>query len=492
MTDAHAIARLHTRCRVGARGVGRARALRDALVDGQLEAALAAFAPEELVVVRRVAAPVSVADHHTDWHAARLWAEAIVAAVRATLLAGDPSQVARFRRRVDALAALLAVVAVRDATRDWAWRRLDLLPAGVSAADAAAVACAWRAILPDAGEAVALLRLLAARGALPLVASSPGADLLTEIADACLGAVAAGTLPVDVLATAAGAADAIGPEPAPRPALVAAARDFAWIETAALGDDRTRLWRLISAVVARPAGFRRPGVEAATCALREWCAALRVAAPDRQPPTRGDEVPAPDAGPSVAATPASWGRPGPAVVAGRPDDLRGAPRTGAQTAFGGLLLLAPLLEECGALAIVDDDARWSGAELDARLHLLALALVPALRPDDPAALAFAGLPPEAAPPGEAGRRPATAAQQAATGACRERLLDALAQRLPEWNRRTLLQVLVDRPATVFADPGWFEVRFRWADLSVDLRRAGLDLDPGFIPWLGVVLRFGYA
>ena len=30
------------------------------------------------------------------------------------------------------------------------------------------------------------------------------------------------------------------------------------------------------------------------------------------------------------------------------------------------------------------------------------------------------------------------------------------------------------------------------DVSIDIRRTGLDLDPDWVPWLGVVLRFVYA
>jgi hypothetical protein len=30
------------------------------------------------------------------------------------------------------------------------------------------------------------------------------------------------------------------------------------------------------------------------------------------------------------------------------------------------------------------------------------------------------------------------------------------------------------------------------DVDFDVRMAGLDLDPGWIPWLGVVVRFIYG
>ena len=43
-----------------------------------------------------------------------------------------------------------------------------------------------------------------------------------------------------------------------------------------------------------------------------------------------------------------------------------------------------------------------------------------------------------------------------------------------------------------ADPAWLEVRFALDDADVRVRRAGLDLDPGWLPWLGCVVRFVYG
>lgn len=37
-----------------------------------------------------------------------------------------------------------------------------------------------------------------------------------------------------------------------------------------------------------------------------------------------------------------------------------------------------------------------------------------------------------------------------------------------------------------------DVTLDWADLDLRIRRAGLDVDPGWVPWLGRVLQFHYA
>ena len=67
----------------------------------------------------------------------------------------------------------------------------------------------------------------------------------------------------------------------------------------------------------------------------------------------------------------------------------------------------------------------------------------------------------------------------------------LAERLPEWAGPGLVERVAQRPATIVVEPGWIEVRLCLRDISVELRRAALDLDPGYLPWLGLVLRYRY-
>jgi hypothetical protein len=49
-----------------------------------------------------------------------------------------------------------------------------------------------------------------------------------------------------------------------------------------------------------------------------------------------------------------------------------------------------------------------------------------------------------------------------------------------------------RPGTVTGSPGWLEVRLPLATVDLTIRRAGLDIDPGWLPWLGAVVRYVYA
>jgi hypothetical protein len=52
--------------------------------------------------------------------------------------------------------------------------------------------------------------------------------------------------------------------------------------------------------------------------------------------------------------------------------------------------------------------------------------------------------------------------------------------------------LARRTGTVVHVPGWIEFRLRLDDVDPHVRRAGLDLDPGYVGWLGavVVIRYG--
>ena len=71
----------------------------------------------------------------------------------------------------------------------------------------------------------------------------------------------------------------------------------------------------------------------------------------------------------------------------------------------------------------------------------------------------------------------------------ERLVQGLKERMEE--EEDVVRHVCWRRAEIVADPGWIEVRFSLDEVRTDVRRAGLDIDPGFIPWLGVVMKFKY-
>jgi hypothetical protein len=128
------------------------------------------------------------------------------------------------------------------------------------------------------------------------------------------------------------------------------------------------------------------------------------------------------------------------------------------------------------------------------LHAMGRALVP-LAPDDPAALAFCGLPPAERPPSE-GESPASDDEARAIRESAERIAVTLVERLRMPNdgtrrRSGVLRRVCIRPGQIVADPGWIDVRLPIQEVSSEIRRAGLDLDLGYLPWLGTVVRFIY-
>jgi hypothetical protein len=166
------------------------------------------------------------------------------------------------------------------------------------------------------------------------------------------------------------------------------------------------------------------------------------------------------------------------------DDAPVAVTRRALTRCGGLLFLLHPVEELNLPEEIL--ARCARRPFRWVLHQLALALAP-VEPDDPAALAFAGLLPDAVPPSH-DEEPPTEAERAFIATLVQRIQAMLEERLEE---RPVVAFVCQRAAEIVADPGWIEVRLSLTDVSTAIRRVGLDLDPGYVPWLGAVVRFIY-
>jgi hypothetical protein len=169
----------------------------------------------------------------------------------------------------------------------------------------------------------------------------------------------------------------------------------------------------------------------------------------------------------------------------KPLDLRQR----AFTRFGGLLFLLPILEDLNIPESVLEHPVLGARDFQWVLHQLALAILK-LAPGDPAALAFAGLAPNAKPPSV----DEDVANEIETTALRElvvRISERLHSLLEFDAEIDAIEFVCLRHAEIVADPGWIEVRLSLDDVSPEIRRAGLDLDPGYVSWLGVVVKFIY-
>jgi hypothetical protein len=54
-----------------------------------------------------------------------------------------------------------------------------------------------------------------------------------------------------------------------------------------------------------------------------------------------------------------------------------------------------------------------------------------------------------------------------------------------------LLALARRPGAIVVTRTHVDVLFRYNQVDLAVRRAGLDIDPGWVPWLGRVVQFHY-
>ncbi|HEV7745434.1 MAG TPA: hypothetical protein VGO56_10600 [Pyrinomonadaceae bacterium] len=167
------------------------------------------------------------------------------------------------------------------------------------------------------------------------------------------------------------------------------------------------------------------------------------------------------------------------------------PRRRRITEFGGLLFLLNLIELLNLPEQILADPALASRPFVWTLHQLAMALA-SIEPDDAAALAFAGLAPDAVPPSKQDQ-PATPDETRALLALAAKIVECLTSLVNYEHALTeeLIEFVCRRRAEVVADPAWIEIRFSLDQVATEVRRSGLDLDPGYVAWLGVVVKFVY-
>jgi hypothetical protein len=165
---------------------------------------------------------------------------------------------------------------------------------------------------------------------------------------------------------------------------------------------------------------------------------------------------------------------------------------GWPSAWAGVFHLYRTAAEADVPAALLADGALTARPLAWVLHAIACHLVPAA-PGDPALLAFAGLLPTDAPPPRAWR-PADKPELDSIADHAHRWLAVTAQRLLHDGAASAETVerLLHRRGTLFAERGWIDVEMPLSEVDIDIRRAGLDIDPGWIGWLGSVVKFRYV
>jgi hypothetical protein len=493
MTQTVHVGRMNVRYRVSRDDAEVRRRLDDlldtVLVEGLGPALARAGVPaDEEVCIRFVRAPARLRLEAGAAAAVAEWSAAIAEAI-VTALTAPRRDIVRYRTRRAALVELALGIAARDYERCWAWRQLGLWHGSDPTDSVTAAAGLVRVLVAEPESVVAVLGEVARAGTLTRLAAAIDEDGWLALARAAL--VASGAPPsvldaVDEPDRAGGAdpADAVELRERAR-AIVAGSR----LAVALAAVSRTRVDRSDTRAATAALAWleAEPAATAATSAAdsRALVAAIaaELASSEHEPlaELRADVDDVPAGSPE-----------GRSEEEEKEDDHVSPtePPLRYTTRFGGLLFLLGVLDELELPAALQADGALADRPLGWVLHRLALAIVPA-QPDDPGALAFAGLAPESLPPeGD----PPSDGERAAIGDVASTLAEHVRVRLerPDAPPDQLLDFVCRRRAEILFDPGWIELRLATEEISVEFRRAGLDLDPGWLPWLGAVVRFAYV
>jgi len=482
------------------------------ILERAVERSDAARDPGAHVCLRHVLVPVKVRMSGSDQAIAEAWSEALAKSIRAATLnpaenAGDDDDscpAVRYPSRVHAMIDLAASVGRHDLRRAWAWRQLGMWQISGRAPSREAVRELVRALAREPAMIVPVLRVLAGREQLQDLVGKFEADDWITVATAALTA-AGSTLGWRDLQAGSSASDPlIDAKTASLAERLVGASSLRTIHVAGVPWERCLAALVI--LDACPVLVAEPSDQALSL-VAEVQRALRTLSRDVQPDPEAihDPVPVPSESPSTtrelpettSRIPKDqmeefWGE----EHGAKPAKLRPASqdatsvdlRQRARTQQGGLLFLLNVLEHLGLPAriphlIQERSHRWV-------LQQLALDLAP-VAPDDPAVLAFAGLPPQSPPPDRDEPSASPIEKDLLSDMAEAVRKEVLLRLTPQESDAAVLSFVCARPADIIADPGWIEARFSAEHLSTDIRRAMLDLNPGYLPWLGVVVRFTY-
>jgi hypothetical protein len=215
-------------------------------------------------------------------------------------------------------------------------------------------------------------------------------------------------------------------------------------------------------------------------------------------PSRSDEIDGADSSEISSAKEIAHARPALESALGgateaQPEQAFSCPH--AFTSFAGLLFLVPILERLGFAEFLATNPSLLESEFPPRLLRFVGARVGML-PEDALALAFdcrsesepvfrhAGLP-KGAREILAHPRPRTPLDSP---------LMSWTTALRRWSRRHAglgLRSLLCRAGRVARSPTQLDIFFDLNTVDLRLRRLALDVDPGWVPWLGRVVRFHY-
>lgn len=403
--------------------------------------------------------------------------EALAQAVLDAIADALPGQdVVRYPRPVDALADLIASASLGRFEHAWAWEWVGII------ADAADVqrrpgTTVLDALALHASDVIAALTRAVSAVGLAALHRMFSVDGWVRLADIVIGAHVGVARRSDVMAmmrdSAAVLADAVGDADILRASrLVGSSRLAAAARASRLRLDGQTSRALAVLVVAEsePAVLPAKGVGAACLAVAQIVAGTREPATERRAASIDSKASAEAAENAETAL-------------SRP--------AGETTSHAGLLFLLNAASDAEMPGTLMDDPELNGIQPSELLARLALALIDTAD-DDPAVHAFAGLDQERARSGWS-RQPLPPNVSRGINEHARAWAAASAARLGREDEDPALVAaeMACRSGRIERQQGWMDVHLDLADVDIDVRRAGLDLDPGWVSWLGSVVRFVY-
>lgn len=442
---------------------------------------------EELICVRRLQLRGRLQAEDGSAQALAMFRAALQEALDAALHgSGAQNHVLRYPQRRAALADLLYRLAAGERERLWAWQQLRLLPAWAERSSLSELREAAVQSLAREAQLIwpVLMHLLQAQlqsGAFALLLRAYTAAQWQQLLAACPQSRAYLQPPGKTQPQTA--------QPLPQTAELLWLLQLLRAQPQLMAQRRDSLLVLLAAC-AQPAPQHPPTQQRI---LQAAAAQLQAMAP--QPPASGTRLSA-RSQPQLSTAAATPSATKPAAADSRSAEAARPPRAAPElpqaalsqhSAQAGLLFLLNLLPAAGLLDCASlREGSWHAPQLLRRLALEHLQI----SAQDAALRAFCGgwLPAAA----DEDHEPLSEAQHADLQALHARLLALLRQAL-HWQapEPPLLPWLLHRHAEIVFEPGWIEVHLAARDAEVRIRRAALDLDPGYLPWLGCVLRFVY-
>ncbi|HKP86448.1 MAG TPA: hypothetical protein VJZ26_10140 [Blastocatellia bacterium] len=473
--------------------------IRSLVIEEALELALERIAlPEDgELCIRRIYAPVRLRLNSPNPSLALDWSMSLSEEIERAYSSGRDSNIVFYHSRRQALMDLAIGVARGDLSRAWAWRQLGIWRAGEQAGEGEAVFELARALCAEPEMIIPALRVMAEAEVLHRVFMRLTAGQLKAIATSALSQARVSDELLEPDADEASPLNTGSGLVASSRAMRDALRVLKgsrllrlFVSSRPLAGESDELWRAVAALAAldfEPALLR---TNAAPTVVRVIARAISSAGTEvtdvtdaqeefDERPHGGErgELSNSQAGPNKDQEP----------IESKVIDLTKR----AFTRFGGLLFLLGVIEDLNLPEEIPAHPSLGLRGLPWVMRRLALALTGA-EPYDAAVLAFAGLLPGSTLDAEDQDSPNEIEDEAVI-ALASRIVEQLRVRLerPDESADTLLEFVCHRRAQVVAEPGWVDVKFSLEEVSTEIRRAGLDLNPGYLPWLGLVVRFVY-